>query len=749
MSELRLGFEAEGFAKTERKVEARELGQDPPPWDLDTTLRVVGADHPRLEAPLKVSGQARYSYDVRFPDLIYARLLGSPHANARVKSIDLSAAKAHPGVLYAEDLSRGGQVRYAGQAVAGLAATSEEALDDALRLIAVDYEVTAPVTTIEAALAEGAPSVQGRSGNASPPKRDGDKAQVAAAHATPGAVVVEATYRTQVQTHSCLESHGCVAKWEGDQLTVWASTQGTFATQGSLARALQIPASQVRVITEHMGGGFGSKFGADLWDVFCARAAQATGRPCRLMLDRAEEHLAGNRPDSIQACKFSVKPDGTLLGAEVRALGTGGVGGGAGVTNPMIYRFQAEYSEQRDVATHASSARAFRAPRHPQGSFALEGMLDELAEAIGMDPLALRLKNDPHPVRQAQWKRGAELIGWSRRKASGSDGSDSSHKGPLKRGLGLAGARWKHNGRPGSAVLVRVTREGQVEVRNGAQDIGSGARTLLATLVAEELGLRPNQVAVAIGDTRDPAGPASGGSTTSPSLAPPARQAGYRAKRALIEAAARGLKVSPDETAGWDLVGGKLTGAPKELSFAQVCALLPTPTLEVSGRGERDDFKLPRFADEVAGCQFAEVEVDVELGTVRVLKVVAVQDCGTVVNALTARSQINGAVIQGISYALFEERLLDPHSGRQVNPDLLGYKILGSLDLPEIVAVPLSVHNGITSSGVSSLGEPPAVPTAAAIANAVANAIGARVRSLPITPDKVLAALAAPQEQKK
>lgn len=743
MSDLRLGFHAEGFPRAERRVEAPPQGAGPRPWDLDTPLAQVGGDHPRLEAPLKVSGQARYSYDVRFPNLIYARLLGSPHANARVKRLDLSAAKAHPGVLYAEDLSRGGQIRYAGQAVAGLAATSEEALCDALDLVVVEYEVSAPVTTIEAALAEGAPAVQGSRGNASPPKRQGDLAKVAAAHATPGAVVVEATYRTQVQTHSCLESHGSVAKWEGDELTVYASTQGTFATQGSLARALGVPASKVRVITEHMGGGFGSKFGADLWDVFCAQAAKATGRPCRLMLDRAEEHLAGNRPDSIQACKFSATREGKLLGAEVRALGTGGVGGGAGVANPMIYRFQAEFSEQRDVATHASRARAFRAPRHPQGSFALEGMLDELAEAIGMDPLALRLANDPHPVRQAQWQRGAELIGWSQRKPSGSGA------GPLKRGFGLAGARWKHNGRPGSAVLVRVSREGQVEVRNGAQDIGSGARTLLATLVAEELGLAPSQVSVAIGDTRDPAGPASGGSTTSPSLAPPAREAGFRAKRALIEAAARGLKVSPDETAGWDLVGGKLRGAPKELSFAQVCALLPTPTVEASGRGEREDFRLPRYADEVAGCQFAEVEVDVELGTVRVVKVVAVQDCGTVVNALTARSQINGAVIQGVSYALFEERLLDPHSGRQINPDLLGYKILGALDLPEIVAVPLSVSNGITATGVSSLGEPPAVPTAAAIGNAVANAIGARVRSLPITPDKVLAALAAPQEQKK
>ncbi|MBL4844739.1 MAG: xanthine dehydrogenase family protein molybdopterin-binding subunit [Planctomycetes bacterium] len=735
MSELRLGFPG-----NEKKVEV-PASDGPAPWDLGTQLDVVGGDHPRLEAPLKVSGRARYSYDIRFPNLIYARLLGSPHAHAKVRKLDLSKAKAYPGVLYAEDLTRGGTVRYAGQAVAGLAAISEEVLADALSLIEVDYEVLPHVVSVEAALAKGAPTVKGRGGNAGRARVRGRKKRVEAAHKAAD-VVVDATYRTQVQTHSCLETHGCVAKWSGDQLTVWASTQGTFSVRRSIARALRIPGKNVRVITEHMGGGFGSKFGADVWDVFCCKAAKATKRPCRLMLDRAEEHLAGNRPDSIQRCKFSAKKDGTLLGAEVRSLGTGGVGGGAGVFNPGIYSFQATYSEHRDVATHASRARAFRAPRHPQGVFALEGMLDELAEKIGIDPLALRLKNDPHPVRQAQWKRGAKEIGWSRRKASGSG------TGPLKRGFGLAGARWKHNGRPGSVVLVRISRDGTVEVRNGAQDIGSGARTLMATLVAEELGLQPSQIEVHLGDTRDPVGPASGGSTTSPSIAPPTREAAYEAKKALLAQAARALGVPADEAKGWGLRAGKLTGAKKALPFAKVCALLQTETVEASGRGEGSDFRLPRFAREVAGCQFAEVEVDVELGTVRVLKVVAVQDCGTVVNALTARSQINGAVIQGVSYALFEERLLDPGSGRQLNPGLLGYKILGSLDLPEIVSIPMSVANGITSTGVSSLGEPPAIPTAGAIANAVANAIGARVRSLPITPDKVLAALAAGEEEK-
>ncbi|MGE0713543.1 MAG: xanthine dehydrogenase family protein molybdopterin-binding subunit [Planctomycetota bacterium] len=727
--DLVLGFE--GHETTHAGAARAEMR----PWDRQSQLAAVGQPRPRLEAAEKVTGRARYSYDVRFPDLIYAKMLGAPHASARVKRVDLSKAKALAGVLYVEDFTaRGGfakQISYAGQPVAGVAAKDERVLADALALIEVDYEVLPHVTSTDAAMAEGAPVVKGR-GNVTGGRPQGNLRAVEEAHKR-AAKVVEAEYRTQVQTHSCLESHGCVAKWEGDHLTVWASTQGTFATQRSLARALGVAPSKVRVITEHMGGGFGSKFGADFWDEFCARAAKETGKPCRLMLDRAEEHLAGNRPDSIQRCRFSAAKDGELLGAEVRVWGTGGVGGGAGARNPAIYPFAATYSEQHDVFTHASRARAFRAPQHPQGVFALEGMLDELAEALEMDPLALRLRNDQHPVRREQWKVGAEAIGWSRRRPGGTGDY------PLKRGLGCAAAVWKHNARPGCSVAVRIGRDGSVLVRSGAQDIGTGTRTLLATVVAEELGLPPERVAVRIGHTEDPYGHASGGSVTAPSIAPPAREAGYLAKRRLLQAIAPAL--GGGDAKAWDLRGGKLVGGPKELSFAQCAALLQSDAVEATGSGDNEDFRLPSYADVVAGCQFAEVEVDVELGTVRVLKVVAVQDCGLVVNPLTARSQINGGVIQGISYALFEERLLDPTSGRPVNADLLGYKVLGALDMPEIVSIPFSVANGISPTSVSSLGEPPTVPTAGAIANAVANAIGARVRSLPITPDKVLAAL--------
>jgi xanthine dehydrogenase YagR molybdenum-binding subunit len=729
MSEIRLGFPG-----SEKKADVEVPAGTPPPWDLSTDLKVVGKEHPRLDAVAKVTGRAKYSYDIRFKDLIYAKFLRSPHAHARVKRVDLSKAKEMKGVLYTEAYDH--KIIFAGQHVAGIAAESEEILDDALRAVVVEYDVLPCVTTVEDALRRGAPAVIEDRGNLGESGEQGSLNRVEEAHKEAD-VVVEAEYRTQVQTHSCLETHGSVCRWDGGKLTVWSSTQSTFAVRDGMARAFGLKQSDVTVITEHMGGGFGSKFGPDAWDQFCARAARETGRPCRAMLDRREEHIAGNRPDSIQKCRFSAKKDGTLMGAEVRSQGTAGIStGGAGVLNPGIYRFRASYTKQDTVLTHASSGRAFRAPRHPQGVFALEGMIDELAEAIGMDPLELRRRNDPNEVRLREYEIGAKEIGWHRRRKPGSG------EGTVKRGLGMASARWAHNVRAGTEVRCTIGRDGSVLLANGSQDIGTGTRTVIGLVGAEELGLELKDVEVRLGNTNDPYGHGSGGSVTTPSIAPPTRAAAYEAKRELLKHVAAAVGGDPERM---DLKGGKVTGAPRELTFKQACGTMPVDQVTALGRMAQKPGGggnlYPPFNGEVAGVQFAEVEVDTETGVVRVVKIVAVQDCGLVIDPLTARSQIHGGVVQGISYALFEERILDRRTGDQVNADFLGYKIAGALDMPEIVSIPFTVAQGMTSTGASSLGEPPTVPTAGAIGNAVANALGARVRSLPITPAKVLAAL--------
>ncbi|MGH7338212.1 MAG: xanthine dehydrogenase family protein molybdopterin-binding subunit, partial [Myxococcota bacterium] len=304
--ELRLGFPGK------ERVESVDVPEgSPPPWGLDAELRVAGTDHPRVDALLKVTGAARYSYDIRRPGMIYAGLLVSPHAHAKIVKVDLSKARALPGVLYTE-AHEGKTVRYAGDHVAGVAAESEEVLDDALRLIDVEYEVYPHAVTVDDAQREDAPKVKNE-GNVAPDRRNSGTPEAVEAQHAEADVVIERLYRTQVQTHSALETHGCVCEWEGDKLTVWSSTQGTFSVQEGMAGSLGVPVANVRVICEHMGGGFGAKFSVSYWDVFCAKAARETRRPVRCMLDRKQEHLAaGNRPSSLQRCKFSAKRDGTL-----------------------------------------------------------------------------------------------------------------------------------------------------------------------------------------------------------------------------------------------------------------------------------------------------------------------------------------------------------------------------------------------------------------------------------------------------
>ncbi|MHC5019930.1 MAG: xanthine dehydrogenase family protein molybdopterin-binding subunit [Planctomycetota bacterium] len=710
--DLKLGFP--GGTPAESKTEPPS--DAPPPWDLNTRFDVVGKDHPRLDAADKVTGAAVYSSDVQLPGLCFAGMVRSPHAAARVTAVHLDAATAVPGVVAAERVGDD-TIRYAGQEVAGIVAESEEALADAIAAVRVEYDVQPHVVTIADAEAEGAPRVLARGGNVRRGRRSrsGDPDAVAKAHAEAD-IVVEQTYTTQVQVHTPLEPHGSTAHWTGGHLTVYASTQATFAFRDTMAR------------------GIGSKFVADGWDVFAAKQSRALNRPVRVMLDRrAEIMVAGMRPNSVQRCKFSIMEDGTLMGAEVHAKGTGGVGGGAGVANPAVYQFKAAFSDQANVLTNAGRARAFRAPRHPQGFFALEGMIDELAEAIGMDPLAVRRKNDHHPVRPAQYDLGAKAIGWDTRAKSG------SARGRFRRGLGMAASRWHHSVRKDGSVTCRIARDGSVLLANGAQDIGTGTRTIIAVIGAEELGLPVERVQVRLGHTNDPYGHPSGGSTTCPSVGPAVRHAAWLAKHELLVLAAEQLEC---DVRALDLESGQVTGGPKAMSFAQACALIGEEPILVTSKVTPAHLALPRYADEVAGCQFAEVEVDCLTGVVRVVKVVAVQDCGQVIDTLTARSQINGGVLQGISYALYEDHRLDRRTGNAVTTNLLDYKFLGAHETPAIEAIPFSVANGISHTGQSSLGEPPKVPTAAAIGNAVANALGARVRSLPITPDKVLAALA-------
>ena len=742
-----------GFAGDWKETSIQLPEGEPAPWSPDHAFQVVNKAVPRVDGFAKVTGRAVYATDVRKAGLLYARVLHSPHPSARILSVDTKKAAALEGVKAIEVLPIK-EVRFVGQEIAAVAAVSSQIAEDAIRLIEVEYATRPFVVDTDAARHVKAPLVfagragdapKGMSGNVKPSGRSGLKIGDPEKAFREADVVVEETFRTQVQTHSCLEPHAFTAMWEGDQLTVWASTQSTFSVRDELAHTFELSPNKVRVLTEFMGGGFGSKFGARTEGILAAKLAKKAGRPVMLAFTRKAEHLVGgNRPDSVQRLKLAGKKDGTLTAMSLSSYGTGGIAGGASVSRPFtaLYRCEHRSLEEYDVFTHAGPARAFRAPGHPQGVFGLESMIDILAEKSGVDPLAFRLKNDDHPVRLAQIKLGAERFGWSRRNAT-----PAADKGIRKRGLGMAASLWYNTGSPGTQILIKIHKDAKVEVFSGGQDIGTGIRTLIAQVTAEELGLPIQQIHVAIGDTQLPYAPGSGGSKTTPCVAPTARKAAYQAKEKLFEIARKMLQLPAD--APLHAHQGKISlvsDATKSIEFAKVCRHIQGGVLSLQAA------RSPNYASYnniIAGVQFAEVEVDTETGKVRVLKVTAVHDCGLILNKLTARSQVNGGVIQGVSYALLEDRILDKRYGRMVNPNLEQYKIVGSLDTPEIETILFDVYAGSNNTHALGLGEPTTVPTAAAIANAIYNATGARLTQLPMTPARVLEALAKRSHRSK
>ncbi len=712
----------------------------PVPWGPKSRLRVVGKPVARVDGEAKVTGQARYTTDRQPRGMLYARVLRSPHPSATVARLDTSPAERLPGVKAVVTLDVK-EVRYPGQAVAAVAATSPEVAEEALRRIQVKWSPRAFVATLEEARKPDAPPVyppgkkKGLRGNVrqAQQKKKGDVIRALRR----ASVQAKGRFRTAVQTHSCLEPHGALALWKGDTLHMWTSTQGTFAIRDELAKEFGLAKDKVRVHCEFMGGGFGSKLWGGDWTLLAARLAKEAGAPVRLILDRAEEHqVTGNRPDSLMEVTGALASDGTLTALRHRSWGTAGVGDGAATSRPAtrIYRCPNLEAVDHEVYTNHGAGRPFRAPGHPQGCFSLEQVVDMLAEAAGLDPVDLRLKNDPHPVRRAEIERGAELFQW--RKRRGKPGSDP---GPVKRGLGMASGLWYSTGRPPASARVEIDTQGRVSLYCGGQDLGTGTRTILAQVVAEELGLKTAEIRTHIGDTKWPYAPSSGGSKTAPSLTPVFRTAAYQLKQRLFKEARGQRQFSTP--APMVALGGQVypQGKPDQgIPFAVLAKALEARDRSVTADRAKNWAELSRI---VGGVQFAEVTVDVETGIVQVKRVLALQDAGRIVNRDTAMSQLYGGVIQGVSYALFEERVVDSQTGKMINANLEQYKIAGARDVPRIDGVFMDVESGQNTTGVVGIGEPVTVPTAAAIANAVYNATGKRMFEIPLTPTRVLEAL--------
>ena len=750
------------------------LATEPPVWPINQDLKYVGKSHERLDGPAKATGRARYTADVQLPGMLYAKLVDASVPHAKVISVDTSAAESHPGVrgVYVIEHVMGSAVlrdpsleqtkypvvRYAGQPVAAVAATTPYAAEEAAALVRVQYEVLPFVVDLDKARAAdatlvfpgpadeegtagggGGPHNVPQTGNVHGPaiKKVGDIEQ----GFKEADVVVEGRYMTQVQTHSALETHGVVADWKPDMLTVWASTQGTSSVREELAGYFRIPMSQVRVITEFMGGGFGAKFGAGNFGVAAAALSKKTGAPVRLMLDRKEEHLSvGNRPSSDQMLRIGAKKDGTITGIHLVSYGTAGCGTGAGCSGPAsnLYKYATLHTEENDVFTNAGPGTAMRAPGHPQGAFALEQTIDDLAVKLSMDPIDLRDRIDEHPVRKVERQVVRESDIWKSRNAVA-----AADHGPVKRGVGLAQSVWYRFVSMNSSAEVRVHRDGSLEVLSGVQDIGSGIRTVMAQIVAEQFGVPPEQISVRVGDTNYPAGPNSGGSVTTLSLTPAVRDAAWQASQKFLADIAPAFGASAGDLEFADGQVRSKSGKLQGVTFRRAAAKMTTDQIAVQSK-RVPDYDPGKYLT-YGGVDVAEVEVDTEVGRIHVRRVLSVHDCGRPMNPAQVISQINGGVIQGISYTLFENRLLDPDYGLMVNPNLEQYKITGSLETPQIEVNLVEAYIGQSSTDASGIGEAAGVVSiGAAIGNAVYNAIGVRIRQTPMTPAVVLAALNQP-----
>jgi xanthine dehydrogenase YagR molybdenum-binding subunit len=702
----------------------------PEPWPARP--RVLGRKVNRIDAWPITTGRAAFTADVTRPGMIYGSILRSPHAHARVLSIDLTAARKAPGVRAAlAVVAPGHKVLFAGEEVAAVATTTEQQGEDAIRLIQIEWDVLPHLATVEQAMRPEAPKVFD-AGNtrlhAAELAGDVEAGMRGAPH------LVGGLYSTQVQTHACLETHGCVCEWAGDRLVAWVSTQAVQATRDELAAALQIDPSSVRVISEYVGGAFGSKLGPDRQGVICAQLARAARAPVKLMLDRKDEHLAtGNRASAFARLQAVADADGTLRAFDAQTWGTGGAGAGSHFPLPYLYLFPHRRRTHADVFINAGRQRPMRGSAAP-GCFITEVVMDELADAIRMDPVALRLKNLPAAGPGAMWPDyfaiGAERIGWARRRVNG-----DAARGTIRRGIGCAASQGDGRGH-GTRARCEIHADGRVVIRSSTQDPGTGTRTVIAVVAAETLGVDVALVRVVIGDSDlPPSGPSFRAATTA-SVAPAVRVTAGRARDQLLSRLAPALGTTADrltlEPNRVSVRRGPAAAVTDVLSWRDACRLIGGQPIVAEGAWE------PGLSGNgTSGVQFAEVEVDLETGITHVTRVVCVQDCGLIVNRQGAESQCYGAIIGGVNYALMEERILDRNTAQMVNPNLEFYLVAGQSDIPDMDVVLIDRPE----RGVIGIGDAPAIATAAAIANAVRNATGVTMRSLPLTPDKLLGEL--------
>jgi xanthine dehydrogenase YagR molybdenum-binding subunit len=776
-------------------------------WPAAEQRTLIGKRITRVDSPAKVSGQAKYTYDVHREGMLYGKVLRCPYAHAKVVSVDSSAAEKMPGVKAVHIVQgAGANIHWAGDEIVAVAAVDEPTAEDAIRAVRVTYQqlpylvsdaeppqgaaqeqgplsmgdiddmldnqvpsqqmvgqiqqygitTKADEKTLQELKADGAPdavlnAIRAATVHPEAGSKPKSNYQKAAAQTlgdpdrafTEAEVVSQGLYGIPVITHCCLESHGSISEWtDPDHLFTHISTQNVSGIPGQMAEPLKMPATNIRVHQDHIGGGFGSKFSPDRWGIFTAQISrQAGGKPVRIMLERdAELKVAGARPSAYARVKVGAKKDGTIVAWQSDSWGTGGPGGGGMPPIPYVFVVPNQRKEHTAIRNNIGPARAWRAPNHPQAAVLTMCALDDLAAKLNMNPVEffgknLSLTKQRENTYREELAIASDLMGWNEKWHP----RGQSQSGGVVQGVGLSFHTWGGRGHASDCDLT-IHPDGSVDLKMGSQDLGTGTRTCILIVAADTLGIPLDAIQLNIGDTTYPPSGGSGGSTTIGGVTSSTRRAAVDARDALFARVAPALSAQPEQLECMNGTVQVKGDSSKSLSWKEACSKLGAMPVTVRGKNP-DTGKPPDLTNSgVGGVQMAEVEVDKETGIVKVRKMVAVQDCGLVIDLKTAESQCYGGLIMGISYALFEEKIMDQGTGRMLNPDMEFYRLAGLSDIPELV-VHMMTGKGYDERGAIGLGEPPVISPGAAISNAVANAIGVRVPFLPLTPDRVLAAL--------
>jgi 4-hydroxybenzoyl-CoA reductase alpha subunit len=752
----------------------------------DKGYTIIGKNVPRIDAITKVTGEAKYTCDLKLPAMLWGKILRSPYPHARILNIDTNKAERLIGVravITSRDVPKTrfsfvqtladkqvlchDKARYMGDEIAAVAAIDPETAEEALELIRVDYEELPAVFDPEEAMSLPAPRVHEKEGNIAYEfhKSFGDVNRAF----DQCEVVCEDRYETPQVAHCCMETSNCIAQFDSNgHLNMYVNTQAPHTQRQELARILGIPEGKIRVINSHMGGGFGSKLVTDMKQAIAACLAMKTSRPVKIVNTRQEEFTtAKTRYPYIVYAKTGVTKDGRILARELKVIGDNGAYNDKGPSTlsfgsimfNVLYDVPNTRFDGTLVYTNKQSSTAFRGFGNPQFTFATESQLDDLAVRLKMDPLELRLRNlNKSNSRtttgatitscgmQECMESAASAIGWKEKRQS-----------PKKhRGIGLAnmvhsGAGSRYYGFNSNDAFVKMADDGTVSVITSALDMGQGAQTIMAQIVAEELGVPMEDIRILTNDTDlTPYDLGSWGSRSTFVCGNAVRMAAKEAKRELLEVAGEMLEATPQELVVQNGLISVIGSPDIGISVAEVIRYsVSKKASSVSGKG--------RFIDKSAAgsdlnegyashiptfcfaTQAAEVEVDTETGKVNVLKIVAAHDTGTAINPMSAEGQIEGGVIQGVGFTLMEK--LSVKNGRVENSSFLDYKIPTSDDIPEVEAILVETEDPAGPFGGKGIGETGLVPTAPAIANAIFDAIGVRFKELPITPEKILRAL--------